>query len=76
MTTFVRGEIQRRIKYGFGILLSMADSVRLFVNKLNLSRIVVVPQAHFRPRMILNLSAKPDVGTPSFNDTTNKEAAT
>ena len=75
MTTFIQGEIQRRIKDGFSILLPASDAVRLFGNKLKLSRIAAVPQAHLHPRLILNLPAKSGVGTPSVNSTTNREAA-
>ena len=34
-----------------------------------------MPQAHLRPRLILDLSTKPNVGTPSVNNTTDREAA-
>ena len=73
ITTFIRGDMQRRTKDGFRSLLSEADAVRMCGEKLKLSRIAAVPQAHFRPRLILNLSEKPDVGMPSVNDTTNRE---
>ena len=49
--------------------------MRLFGERLKLSRIAGVPQAHCRPRLILNLSAQPDSDTLSFNETTNREAA-
>ena len=75
MNAFVRGEMQQRIKDGFIILLPAADVIQIFGEKLKLSRIVAVPQAHRRPRLILNLSAQPDSDTPSANDTTNREAA-
>ena len=72
---FVRGEIQSRIKDGFIIILPVADAVQLFGEKLKLSRIVLVPQSHRHTCLILNLSTKSDVGMPSVNDTTNREAA-
>ena len=75
MTTFIQGEIQISIKDGFRILLPAADTVRIFGNKLNLSYIAEVPQSDRRPRLILNLSGKLDVGMPSSNDTSNKEVA-
>ena len=34
-----------------------------------------MPQAHRRPRLILNLSAQPDSNTLSVNETTDREAA-
>ena len=49
--------------------------MRLFGERLKLSRIAAVPQAHRRPRLILNLSTQPDSDTPSVNETTNREAA-
>ena len=67
--------MQRRIKYGFGILILSADSIRLFGERLKLSYIAAVPKAHRRLRLILNLLAQPDSDTPSVNDTTNREAA-
>ena len=48
--------------------------MRLFGENLKLSRIVEVPQAHRRPRLIFNLLEKPDVGTPSVNNNTDREA--
>ena len=75
MTTFIRGEMQRRVNNGFSILLPAADAIRLFGEKLKLSRILAVPQEHRRPRLILNLLAQPDSDTPSFNETTDREAA-
>ena len=49
--------------------------MRLFGEKLKLSRIAAVPQVHRRPRLILNLSAQPDSNTLSVNETTDREAA-
>ena len=44
MVSFIRGELWRWIQDGFSILLSAEDSVRLFGEKLKLSRIAEVPQ--------------------------------
>ena len=63
------------MKYGFSILLPVADAVRLFRENLKHSRIAAVPQAHRRPRLILNLSAQPESNTLSVNETINREAA-
>ena len=49
--------------------------MRLFGKRLELSRIAAVPQAHCRPRLILNLLVKSDSYTPSVNETTDMEAA-
>ena len=49
------------------------DVIRIFGERLKLSRIAAVPQAHHRPRLILNLSAQPDSDTPSVNETTYRE---
>ena len=76
MTSFIQGELRRRIKYGFSILLPAADAIRLFGERLKLSCITAVPQAHRRPRLILNLLAQPYSETLSVNKTTNREAAT
>ena len=73
--SFIRGELRRRIKDGFSILLPAADVMRLFGKKLKLSRIAAVPQAHRCPRLILNLSAQRDSNTLSVNETTDREAA-
>ena len=48
--------------------------MRLFGEKLKLSCIAVVPQAHRRLCLILNLSAQPDSNTLSVNETTDREA--
>ena len=52
-----------------------ADAIRLFGERLKLSHIAAVTQAHLRPRLILNLLVQPDSDTPSVNDTTAREAA-
>ena len=67
--------MQRRIKDSFSILLPAADAIRLFGERLNLSRITAVPQAHCRPCLTLNLSANSDSYTPIVNKTTDREAA-
>ena len=73
MVSFIRGELWRRVQDGFSILLSDKDDVRLFGDKLNLSRIAAAPQAQSQPRLILNLSEQPDKDTPSVNNTMDKE---
>ena len=67
--------IQRRIKDGFSILLTAVDAFQLFGEKMNISRIVVVPQEHRRPRLIFNLSENPDLGMLSVNNTTAREVS-
>ena len=47
----------------------------MFGEKLKLSCIAEVPQAHCRPRLILNLLVHPDSNTPRVNKTTHSEAA-
>ena len=76
MTEFIWGEMQQRIKYGFSIILLAVNTIRLFEEKLKLSHIVAVPQAHHRPRLILNMLAHPNYDMPSINYTTNREDAT
>ena len=48
--------------------------MRLCGERLKLSHIAAVPQAHRYLRLILNLSAQPDSNTLSVNDTTDMEA--
>ena len=59
MTAFIHGELQYRVRDGFSILFSVADAVRLFVGKLEMSCIAVVPQEHRSLWLILNLSEQP-----------------
>ena len=75
MTSFIRGELRQRIKYGFSILLPVADSIQLFGERLKPSHIAVVPQAHRCPRLILDLLEQLDSDTLSVNETTDREAA-
>ena len=75
MKTLICGKIRQNVQDRFSILLPAADVVRLFGDKLKLSRITTVPQENLRPRLILNLSAQPDDRTPSVNDTTDREVA-
>ena len=74
MTAFVWGEIQRRIKDGFNILLPAADAIRLFGEKLKISCITAVLQSHHHPRLFLDLLEKPYSDTPSVNESTDREA--
>ena len=75
MVDFIRGEMQRRVQDGFSILFPAADTVRIFGGNLKISHIAAVPQAHHRLYLILNLSSESNKGTPSFNDTANREVA-
>ena len=75
MAVFTRGELQQSVRDGFSILLPVADTVRLLRKKIKLYRIVMVPQEHRRPRLILDLLEQPGEGTPSVNDTTDRETA-
>ena len=76
MTAFIRGKMQQSIKDGFIILIPAADTIKLFREKLKLSCITAVPQAHFRLPPILIFLAQPDSDTPSVNKTTDRETAT
>ena len=67
--------MQRNIKYGFSILLPVEDAIILFGEKLKLSCIVMVSQAHRCARLILNLSYQPDANTLSVNKSTDRESA-
>ena len=57
---------------GFIILLLAADVVRSFGENLKLYRITAAPQKHRWLRLMLNLSAQPDEGIPSFNNTMDR----
>ena len=50
------------------------EAVWLFGEKMKLSRIAAVTQAHCRRHLILNLFTKPDVCMPSVNNITAREA--
>ena len=73
MTAVIIGDLQQRLQYGLSILLPVAEVVRLFGGKLKLSRIAAVSQEHRKLRLILNLTAQPDKGKPSVNETTARE---
>ena len=73
MKAFICGELQQCVQDGIGILLPEVDAVRLFGGELKLSWIANVPQEHQRPRLVLNLLTQPDEGTPSVNDTMDRE---
>ena len=64
--------MQRRIKDGFSILLPAVYAIRMFGGKIKLSNIAAVPQAHLRPRLILNLPAPPDSDMTSVNNTNDR----
>ena len=63
------------VKDGFSILLSEVDTVRLFGDNLNLSRIAEVPQDQRRLHFILNLLVQPNEGTSSANENTDREVS-
>ena len=73
MKVFTRREMQRRLHDRFSILLSAADTLQMFGEKLKLYRIAEPTQANNRPCLILNLSEKPNGVTPSVNCTINRE---
>ena len=75
INSFIQGELWRRIKDGFSILLPAADAMQLFGERLKLSHIAAVLQAHRHLHLILNLLAQPESDTLSVNETTNREAA-
>ena len=72
---FICGETQRRVQYIFIILLPAEDALRVFIEKLKVSCITALPQAHFRPRLILNLQPQTGRVTPSVNGTIYREIA-
>ena len=67
--------MQRRVQDCFSVLLPVADAVRIFGEKIKLSHITEVPQAHLRPWLILNMSENPDKVTPSVDFITDREVA-
>ena len=75
MARFIFVEIHRKVQDIFSILLPAADAVCIFGEKHKIYCIMEVPQAHLRQHLILNLLTKPDKGTPSINNTTNRDVA-
>ena len=67
--------MQLRIKDGFSILIPASDTIILFGEKLKLSCIATVTQAHRCPRLILNLSDQLDANTPGVNNSTDRKVA-
>ena len=65
--------MQRRVQYGYSILLPVAAAVQIFGVRFKLSCITEVPHAHFKSRLILNLSEKHDEGMPIVNYTIERE---
>ena len=67
----VKTECARRIQYP----LASGRHGEVIEEEIKLYRIVMVPQEHRRPRLILDLLEQPGEGTPSVNDTTDRETA-
>ena len=65
--------MRQHVRYGFSIILTAAEMVRLFGEKLKLSRIMADPQEPHRMHLKLNLLAQPDEGKTSVNDTMDRE---
>ena len=55
--------------------MSVVDVMSLFRDKVKLYRIAEASQEHRRLRLILNLSAQPNEGTPSVKNTMDREFA-
>ena len=70
---FVSEEMWQRVQNGFSIILIVADAVRVFGDKLKVSCIVAVPQEHHQPRLIIKPPENLNEGTPSANNTTDRE---
>ena len=75
MTSFIQGEMQQRIKYGFSIFLLAEDAIILFEKKLKLSCITEVPHSYRRPGLILNLLSHSDSDTLIVYENTDRQAA-
>ena len=75
MAGFIWGGIHRRVQDGFSILVLSEDTTQVFGEMLKISRTTVVPHAHCRPRLILNLSAQLKKVTSSVNNTTDRDIA-
>ena len=67
--------MQQRVQDGFRILLPAADAVRLFGDNMKLYCIAAVSQDNHSPRLITNLLAQPNEGTPIVNNTKYMEVA-
>ena len=67
--------MRQRVRDGFSILLPAADAVRFLGDNLKLSWIATAPQEYQSPRIILNLLAQSYEGTPSVNNTMDREFA-
>ena len=60
ITAFICRDMRKRTRDEFSILLSTADAVRVFGEKIKLSHIVSLPQEHLYLCLIINLSVKHD----------------
>ena len=75
MVRFIWGELQWQVQDGFSILLYVEEAVQFFGEKIKLPHIAAVPQDQRCLRLILNLLAQTNKGTPSVNNTTDWEIA-
>ena len=75
MVWFICWDMKQRVQDDITIIFPATDDVRIFGEKIKISRISALPQAHIQPHLILNLLSKPDEGTLSDNDTTDREVA-
>ena len=64
---FVREELLERTKRGFRIILTKAEALKHFGNRLRISRLVSVDQVNMKPRLICNYTAAPDPTIYSVN---------
>ena len=67
--------MHQRLNGHFNIFLPVADVVRIFGERLNLSCIAAVPQGQPEPCLIFNILEQTDTCIPSVNETTDIEIA-
>ena len=65
--------MMQKVLDGFIILLPASGALQAFGEALKLSHIEYAPQENFLPRLILNMSVKPNARVPRVNDTMDRE---
>ena len=73
-TALCQTKILKRSLWGFSIILTVEDAIRLFITLLRISRLALVEQQNRKTRLIYNSSEAPEIVTPAVNASSEKSS--
>ena len=73
--SFCRRELLERAQRGFSIILPEGVALKVFGDRIRISRLASVDHDNWKPRLICNYTATPNAITSSVDASTDKESA-